>query len=229
MSTATTIKLSKKTLDILKNFASINSNILVNPGKVISTISPVKNVLAEATVEEEFDVQFGVWDLNKFLGTISLFADPEFEFHDKYVVISGSNGASVKYFYCEPKLLTTPTKKIQMPPAVVSFTLTNKVFVELQKAASVLQLPDIAVRSNGGRVELVALDKADATSNNYSVDVGKNEEDSDFEFYFKVENLKMLPGDYAVEITEKIVSKFTHTSLDLSYWIALEPDSKYNG
>jgi hypothetical protein len=227
MSTATTIKLSKKTLEILKNFASINSNILVNPGSNITTISPVKNVLAEATVEETFDVQFGVWDLNKFLGTISLFEDPEFEFHDKYVTISGSNGSSVKYFYCEPKLLTTPTKKIQMPSSVVSFKLTQKNFTELQKAASVLQLPDIAVRSNDGRIELVALDKNDATSNSYSVDVG--ETDVDFEFYFKVENLKLINGDYNVEITEKIVSKFTHTNLDLSYWIALEPDSKYNG
>jgi hypothetical protein len=227
MSTATTIKLSKKTLEILKNFASINSNILVNPGSNITTISPVKNVLAEATVEETFDVQFGVWDLNKFLGTISLFEDPEFEFHDKYVTISGSNGSSVKYFYCEPKLLTTPTKKIQMPSSVVSFKLTQKNFTELQKAASVLQLPDIAVRSNDGRIELVALDKNDATSNSYSVDVG--ETDVDFEFYFKVENLKLINGDYNVEITEKIVSKFTHTNLNLSYWIALEPDSKYNG
>jgi len=227
MSTATTIKLSKKTLDILKNFASINSNILVNSGNTITTISPVKNVLAEATVEETFDTQFGVWDLNKFLGTVSLFDDPEFEFHDKYVTISGSNGSSVKYFYCEPKLLTTPTKKIQMPTSVVSFKLTQKHFTELQKAASVLQLPDIAVRSNDGRIELVALDKNDTTSNSYSVDVGETE--VDFEFYFKVENLKLIYGDYSVEITEKIVSKFTHETLNLSYWIALEPDSKYNG
>jgi hypothetical protein len=227
MSTVTTIKLSKKTLDILKNYASINSNILVNPGNVITTISPVKNVLAEATVEETFDTQFGVWDLNKFLGTVSLFNDPEFEFHEKYVNISGSNGSSVKYFYCEPKLLTTPTKKIQMPASVVDFKLTQKNFNELQKAASVLQLPDIAVRSNDGRIELVALDKNDSSSNSYSVDVG--ETDADFEFYFKVENLKLIYGDYSVEITEKIVSKFTHETLNLSYWIALEPDSKYNG
>jgi hypothetical protein len=227
MSTATTIKLSKKTLDILKNYASINSNILVNPGNIITTISPVKNVLAEAKVEESFDTTFGVWDLNKFLGTVSLFSDPEFEFHEKYVTISGANGSSVKYFYCEPKLLTTPTKKINMPTSVVKFKLTQKTFNELQKAASVLQLPDIAVRSNGGRMELVALDKNDDSSNNYSVDLG--ETDADFEFYFKVENLKLLAGDYTVEITEKIVSKFSHETIDLSYWIALEPDSKYNG
>jgi len=227
MSTATTIKLSKKTLDILKNYASINSNILVNPGNIITTISPVKNVLAEAKVEESFDTTFGVWDLNKFLGTVSLFDDPEFEFHEKYVTISGANGSSVKYFYCEPKLLTTPTKKINMPTSVVKFKLTQKTFNELQKAASVLQLPDIAVRSNDGRMELVALDKNDDSSNNYSVDLG--ETDADFEFYFKVENLKLLAGDYTVEITEKIVSKFSHETIDLSYWIALEPDSKYNG
>lgn len=227
MSTATTIKLSKKTLEILKNFASINSNILVNPGNVITTISPVKNVLAEASVDETFDTQFGVWDLNKFLGTVSLFTDPEFEFHEKFVTISGSNGSSVKYFYCEPKLLTTPTKKIQMPSSVVNFKLTQKNFIELQKAASVLQLSDIAVRSNDGRMELVALDKNDSSSNSYSVDLGETE--ADFEFYFKVENLKLIGGDYSVEITEKIVSKFTHETLNLSYWIALEPDSKYNG
>lgn len=227
MTTATTIKLSKKTLEILKNFASINSNILVNPGNVITTISPVKNVLAEAKVEEHFDTAFGIWDMNKFLGTVSLFSDPEFEFHEKYVTISGSNGSSVKYFYCEPKLLTTPTKKIQMPAGVVQFKLTQKTFNELQKAASVLQLSDIAVRSNNGRMELVALDKNDDSSNNYSVDLGKT--DADFEFYFKVENLKLMAGDYSVEITEKIVSKFSHETFDLSYWIALEPDSKYNG
>lgn len=227
MSTATTIKLSKKTLEILKNFASINSNILVNPGNIITTISPVKNVLAEASVDETFDTQFGVWDLNKFLGTVSLFTDPEFEFHEKFVTISGSNGSSVKYFYCEPKLLTTPTKKIQMPSSVVNFKLTQKNFIELQKAASVLQLSDIAVRSNDGRMELVALDKNDSSSNSYSVDLGETE--ADFEFYFKVENLKLIGGDYSVEITEKIVSKFTHETLNLSYWIALEPDSKYNG
>lgn len=227
MATATTIKLSKKTLDILKNYASINSNILVNPGNVITTISPVKNVLAEAKVEESFDTTFGIWDLNKFLGTVSLFEDPEFEFHDKYVTISGANGSSVKYFYCEPKLLTTPSKKINMPASVVKFKLTQKTFNELQKAASVLQFTDIAVRSNDGRMELVALDKNDDTSNNYSVDLGETE--ADFEFYFKVENLKLLAGDYTVEITEKIVSKFSHETIDLSYWIALEPDSKYNG
>ena len=125
MSTTTAMKISKKTLEILKNYASINSNILVQPGNSITTISPVKNVLAEAKVEENFDTQFGIWDLNKFLGVVSLFNDPEFEFEDKCVNIVGSSGSSVKYHYCEPKLLTVPTKKINMPSSVIAFTLTQ--------------------------------------------------------------------------------------------------------
>ena len=227
METLTAMKLSKNTTNILKNFSTINSNILVEPGNVIKTISPVKNVMAQATVSETFDCQFGIWDLNKLLGTISLFDDPEFYFEDNHVTIVGSNGTKVTYYYSEPKLLTTINKTITMPETVVSFELKNDDFLELQKAASVLQLPDLCLRSSGTAIELVALDKKDSTSNNYSVEVGINHDDDDFEFYFKVENLKLLPGDYDVEVTEKVVSKFTNQDTSLCYWIALESDSRY--
>ena len=230
METLTNMKLSKNTLDILKNFSTINSNILVEPGNVIKTVSPVKNVMAQATVKETFDCQFGIWDLGKFLGTISLFEDPDFSFDDKHVTISGSNGTKVTYYYSEPKLLTTINKDIKMPETVVSFELKNDDFSELQKAAAVLQLPDLCLRSDGGRMQLVALDKKDSTSNNYSIDLGiLPHDDHDFEFYFKVENLKLLPGNYDVEVTEKVVSKFTNQDLSLCYWIALESDSRYEG
>lgn len=230
METLTTMKLSKNTLDILKNFSTINSNILVEPGNVIKTVSPVKNVMSQATVKEKFDCQFGIWDLGKFLGTISLFEDPDFSFDDKHVTISGSNGTKVTYYYSEPKLLTTINKDIKMPETVVSFELKNDDFSELQKAAAVLQLPDLSLRSDGGRMQLVALDKKDVTSNNYSIDLGiLPHDDHDFEFYFKVENLKLLPGNYNVEVTEKVVSKFTNQDLSLCYWIALESDSRYEG
>ena len=227
METLTAMKLSKKTIEILKNFSTINSNILVEPGNVIKTISPVKNVMAQATVSETFDTQFGIWDLNKLFGTISLFESPEFFFEKNNVTIVGSNGTKVTYYYSEPKLLTTINKTITMPETVVSFELNNDDFSELQKAASVLQLPDLCLRSSGNIIELVAMDKKDSTSNNYSVEVGTNNENEDFEFYFKVENLKLMPGDYDVEVTEKVVSKFTNQSTDLSYWIALESDSRY--
>jgi len=227
MEILTAMKLSKKTIEILKNFSTINSNILVEPGNTIKTISPVKNVMAQATVSETFDCQFGIWDLNKLLGTISLFDDPEFYFEDNYVTIVGSNGTKVTYYYSEPKLLTTINKTITMPETVVSFELNNDDFTELQKASSVLQLPDLCLRSSGSIIELVSMDKKDSTSNNYSVEVGTNSNNEDFEFYFKVENLKLMPGDYNVEVTEKVVSKFTNKSTDLSYWIALESDSRY--
>ena len=230
METLNTMKLSKETIEILKNFSTINSNILVEPGNVIKTISPVKNVMSEATVSETFDTQFGIWDLGKFLGTISLFDDAEFFFEENYVTIAGSNGTKVTYYFSEPKLLTTINKSINMPDSVVSFVLKENDFAELQKAASVLQLQDLCLRTDGGRMELVALDKKDSTSNNYSIDLGAlSHDDHDFEFYFKVENLKLMSGDYDVEVTDKGVSKFTSKSLDLTYWIALESDSRYGG
>lgn len=220
------IKLSKETIEILKNFASINSNILVSPGQSLTTVSPVKNVLAEAKVQETFPMQFGLWDLNKFLGVVSLFADPEFVFEEKYVTIHNKN-SSVKFFYSEPKLLTTPTKKIMMPDVVINFDLQQKDFSELMKAASILQLSDICVRSNDENIEMVAMDKKDTTSNSYSIVVGKNTGNAEFKMFMKAENLKMLPGDYEVGISQKVVSRFVSKNRYLTYWIALETESTY--
>ena len=227
-STATaTTKISKESLEVLKNFSSINSNILVKPGSTLTTVSPVKNVMAEATVPELFDSEFGIWDLNKFLGTISLFDSPEFEFNDNFVKIS-SGSTEVVYYYCEPKLLTTVSKKITMPDSVLDFTLKQSDLLELQKAASVMQLPDMVVRSNGSDVELAVLDKKDSTSNTYSIGVDVTT-DAEFDFYFKVENLKMIGGDYDVTISEKKISQLSNTNGKVKYWIALETDSTYNG
>jgi len=222
-------KISNETLEVLKNFSSINSNILVKEGNKLTTISPVKNVMAEAEISETFDQEFGIWDLNKFLGTVSLFEDPEFFFNEKSVnITSQKNNSSVRYYYSEPSLLTTVNKKINMPESVVDCVLTQSHFNDVLKAASVLQVNDIAVRSNGNTIELVALDKKDSSSNSYSIEVGTLPHDNhDFVFYFKAENLKMLPGDYNVSITEKVVSQFAHTGRNLTYWVALESDSKY--
>ena len=222
--------ITNNTLEILKNFASIISNIRVKEGNVLSTISPVKNVMAEATITETFDTQFGIWDLNKFLGTVSLFDSPEFLFEENFVTISSNkNNSSVKYYYSEPSLLTTVNRQINMPDSVVDCTITEKTFNDITKAASVLQVGDIAIRSNANELEIVALDKKDSTSNSYSITLGDLPHgDHDFCFYFKAENLKMLPGDYDVSITEKVVSQFTNTNLSLKYWVALESDSYYN-
>ena len=225
--TMNTVKLSRNTFDILKNFATINTNLLVESGNKIKTLSAMKNIMSEAVVAEDFDTPFGIWDLNKFLGTISLFDSPELTFEEKYVTISGKNGASVRYHYSDPSLLLTSTQELKMPEPVVKFELTQKQFAEIQKAASVLQVPDICLRNDGEVLQLVALDKGDRGSNSYSIDLGEVGTTEDFEFYFKVENLKILPGDYDVSVTEKIVSQFTHQSVDLKYWIAMESDSRY--
>tara|TARA_R110002020_G_scaffold221133_1_gene429159 strand:- start:18060 stop:18731 length:672 start_codon:yes stop_codon:yes gene_type:complete len=223
------VKLSKETLNIFKNYSTINSNILVNPGNTISTVTPAKNLMAEAKVAETFDVEFGVWDLSKFLGTISLFQDPDFEFNKKFVLIRSGTGSCVKYYYAEPSLLTVPTKKVQMPETVVSFNLTESSFSEIQRASSVLQLPDLSIQSKDGVILAVVIDGSDPSSNDYSIELGLNETGANFDFRFKIENLKFIPGDYTVNITEKIVSEFVNTSVDLTYWVALESSSTYIG
>lgn len=229
MATATKTKISKQTIELLKNFASINSNILVMPGNKIKTISNYKNVLAEATVEETFDTEFGIWDLNKLLGTISLFDSPTFEFNEKNVVIEGENGATVVYYYSEPKLLTTVNKELKMPAAVVNCEIKEENFKEIQRAAGVLQLPDLKISSEGDKIALTVHDRKDPSSNSYTFEVGDNPDDVDFTFLFKVENMKMLSGDYNVEICKNSVAKFNNQAIDVSYWVAMEPDSTYNG
>lgn len=229
MNSTNVMKLSKKTIDILKNYSSINSNILINSGNKISTISPVKTILSEAEVDENFDVSFGIWDLPKFLGTVSLFNDPDFDFQEKFVVISDGN-RSVKYHYCEPKLLTVPTKKINMPKSNVSFLITNSELNELKKAASILGVSDLTVEPNDDEGIIIKVhDKKDNGSNSYVINIDEDVQfDGSFCSNFMIENLKLYPGDYEVQISSNVVSKFKNTNSDISYWIALEMDSSYS-
>jgi hypothetical protein len=224
------IKLSNDTLSILKNYSQINSNLLIKEGNQITTLSPAKNIVSIAKVSEWFPVEFGVWDLSKLLGTISLFDNAEFEFNEKSMNIIGSGGAKVSYYYSEPRLLTVLEKEVKVPESVVSFTLTEDIFNSIQKAAAIMQLPDLCIRSTDeGNIEMVVLDKKSPTSNSYNVEVGESDTDSDFCFYLKMENLKLLSGNYEVEVCKSVVSKFTHTKKDIIYYIALESDSKYGG
>ena len=224
------MKISQETISILKNFSTINSNLLVKEGNTLTTISPTKNILAEATVSETFDVEFGIWDLSKFLATISLFKDPDFDFTEDHVDISSEDSkASIKYYYSEPELLVKADKKLKMPTTPVNFILTSKDYNELQKAASVLQAPDLALESTeDGRMVLRVFDRKDSTSHSYSIDVGENKSSSSFSFLFKTENLKMIPGTYEVGISEKKVSQFKNAN-GITYWISLEADSVFEG
>lgn len=223
-----TVTFSKNTLAILKNFSSLNSNLLVKPGNVIKTITPSKNGMAIATVEETFDVEFGIWDLNKFLGVISLFNNPTFNFSDKSVKIKNGGSSVVNYYYSEPRLLTVPTKDIVMPAVNVSVELTEKSFSELQKAASVMQLPDLSFTSEDGTVVAKVSDLSDPTTNSYKITVNESYSGQDFLFNFKMENIKIFPGDYKINFAKNVVGEFVNKTIPLKYWFAMEANtSKY--
>jgi hypothetical protein len=222
----TTMKLSDKTISVLKNFSSINQSILFKEGRKLRTISVMKNILAEATVTEEFMKDFGIYDLNQFLNGLSLHSNPELDFaNDGYVMIREGKSRS-KYFFADPNVIVTPPEKeITLPSEDVSFELSTDQLAQLLKAAAIYQLPDLSAVGENGVVKLVVRDKKNDTSNDYAVVVGETE--AEFSFNFKVENIKVLPGTYEVSVSQKLLSRFTSKNHDLTYYIALEPDSTF--
>jgi len=220
------MKLSDSTLSLLKNFSTINTSILFKKGNKLRTISVMKNILAEATVSEEFPKDFGIYDLNQFLNGMGLHNSPELDFReDNYVLIKEGKMRS-KYFFADANVIVTPPdKSMELPSEDVSFELSTDQLDKLLKAAAVYQLPDLSVEGGEGVVKIVVRDKKNDTSNSFSIVVGDTE--SIFSFNFKVENIKILPGTYEVVVSEKLISKFTCKNYDLTYFIALEPDSTF--
>ena len=220
------MKLSESTLSLLKNFSTINQSILFKKGTRLRTISVMKNILAEATIAEEFPKDFGIYDLNQYLNGLSLHNDPELDFEaDNYVVIREGRSRS-KYFFADPSvIITPPDKSLTLPDESVAFELSTDQLDKLLKAAAIYQLPDLSVEGANGVVKVLVRDKKNETSNDYSVVVGETE--SVFSFNFKVENIKILPGNYEVVCSQKNLSRFTSKNQDLVYYIALEPDSTF--
>jgi len=220
------MKLSDKTVNILKNFSSINQSILLKEGNKLRTISVMKNILAEAVIDEDIPKTFGIYDLNQFLNGLGLHQSPDLDFDNEgYVVIKEGRMRS-KYFFADENVIVTPPEKdIALPSQDVCFELDTNQLDKLLKAASVYQLPDISAIGEAGVVKLVVRDKKNDTSNDFSIIVGETE--SEFVFNFKVENIKIIPGTYEVVVSSKLLSKFTNKNYDLSYWIALEPDSTF--
>jgi len=220
------MKLSDKTLSVLKNFSTINQSILFKQGNKLRTISVMKNILAEATISEELPKDFGIYDLSQFLNGLSLHQSPELDFaNDGHVVIKEGRMRS-KYFFADPNVIITPPEKaIDLPSEDVSFELRTEQLDKLLKAAAVYQLPDLAVVGGEGVVKIVVRDKKNDTSNDFAVVVGDT--DKEFSFNFKVENIKILPGTYDVIVSQKLLSRFVSKNHDLTYYIALEPDSTF--
>ena len=219
------MKLSEQTVAILKNFSAINQNLIIKQGSEISTVSAMKNIVASAKVEESFPVEFAIYDLNEFLSALSLFEKPDLDFQENYVVITeaGSKGKSLKYWYSEPSVVTTPSKEVTMPSSEVKFPLQSNVLSEVQKAAAVIGAPDMVLEDD----ELRVTDKKNDTANSYSTSLDTESNGANYKFWFKVENLKLLPGCYDVEVSSKRISHFQNKKLPVGYFIALEPESSY--
>jgi len=221
-----TMKLSDKTLVILKNFAGINNSILVKRGDNLRTISLAKNILAEANINEEFPRDFAIYDLNQFLNGLGLHQDPELDFKEDSFLSIREGKRRVKYFFADPQVITSPPEKtLTLPTEDVCFQLDSVTLEKLLKAAAVYQLPDFSAVGEAGVVKLMVHDKKNDTSNEYSVVVGETIDT--FSFNFKVENIKILPGSYEVVISQKLLSRFVNENYNLTYFIALEPDSTF--
>ena len=220
------MKLSDKTLTLLKNFSTINQSILFKQGSSLRTISVMKNILAEAQIDEDLPKDFGIYDLNQFLNGLGLHNSPELDFADANYVVIKEGRMKSKYFFADPnEIVTPPDKEITLPSEDVTFELSTQQLDRLLKAAAIYQLPDLSVIGENGVVKVLVRDKKNDTSNDFSIVVG--ETDSTFSFNFKVENIKIVPGTYEVVVSQKLLSRFTCQNYALKYYIALEPDSTF--
>ena len=218
------MKLSSQTINVLKNFSTINQNLVIKEGSDIATMSAMKNIVAKAKVEESFTKEFAIYDLNEFLSALSLFGTPDLDFQNDFVVITEEGSSkSLKYWYSDPSVVTTPNKDITMPSNEVKFDFSSDILAEITRAASVIGAPDMVLENGKLRVT----DKKNTTANDYATELDVPDSDVKYKFWFKVENLKLIPGSYGVEVSSKNISKFSNTNIDIEYFIALEPESSY--
>ena len=222
------MKVSDQTLEVLKNFSEINTNILVKPGSELSTISTMKNILAKATITESFDKQFAIYDLSELLGIVSAFDKPDLDMtNEKYMTVNSEGSKSkAKYYYSDESVVVAPQKDVVMPDAEVSFELKNEILSKLMKMSAIMKLPDLSLVGKKGQDLILKVHDKKNSANSYEEPVGTA--NADFVFNFKIENSKIVPGDYDVAVSSKSISHFKNKTKPVEYWIALEPDSKVN-
>ena len=220
------MKLSDATLDVLKNFSTVNQNILVKEGSKLRTMSTMKNILGEANIGEVFPKEFGIYDLNEFLGVFSLTKDAELEFANDSFMVVKSGRTKIKYFFSDPSILTTPPETFNAPDCDVSFAVTRDILSSVLKSTAVMQLPDVVFSGvPGATIKITTTDLKNTTSNEFTQELSENTT-QEFKFHYKVDNLKMIPGDYDVSVsTTALVSNWKNSHKDISYWIALEQPS----
>tara|TARA_Y100000004_G_scaffold13281_1_gene14181 strand:+ start:1361 stop:2026 length:666 start_codon:yes stop_codon:yes gene_type:complete len=221
------MKISESTISILRNFSDINANILFKPGKTLNTVSTMKNIMAKADVEEQFETEFGVYDLPEFLRALDSFKQPVLNFNGSanLKIKDEKTSLTARYAFADKSTLVTPQKEIKMPDKTVSFTLKNEDYESVKRLYTNLSLPDIAFKGEKGKIKLVALDKKNSNSNESSITVG--ETDIDFTAYIKAENMKIIPGEYDVALSKAKIAHFINKKVKVQYWIALEADSTF--
>ena len=222
------MQLNDETLAVLKNFASIQPNVVLNEGNVVKTIAEAKNVMAVATLGQTFDKTVGIYNLDEFLAVLGLVDTPDLNFQDDFVTVkSGAGRSQVKYFYSDPSILTSPAKDIPMPDAEVKFTLDESTFKKVLRAAGALGHEKMTITATDGGIKLTVVDNTDSTSNAFEIVVPGTSESTDFTFVMNIANLKLISGDYDVEVSSRLISRFTNQSADIQYFIALEKSSTY--
>jgi|TARA_B100001013_G_C24483910_1_gene392383 hypothetical protein len=221
------MKISDNTIGILRNFSDINANILFKPGKTLTTVSTMKNIMAEAIVDNDFEQEFGVYDLPEFLRALDSFAQPVLNFNGttNLKIEDEKSSLSARYAFADKSTLRYPSKSITMPDKTVSFTLKNEDFEKVKKLYTNLSLPDVAFKGENGKIKLVALDKKNSNSNESSIEVGNT--NIEFTAYIKAENMKIVPGDYDVALSKAKIAHFINKKVKVQYWIALEADSTF--
>ena len=217
------MKLSDNTISVLKNYSTINQNLMINMGSTLSTMSAMKNIVAQATVEETFEQDVAIYDLNEFLACMSLFQNLDLDFQDDFVIMKGESNNSLKYWYSDPSVVTTVSKAIEMPQCEVNFSLSSEQLSDITKAAATIGAPDMVLEGGNLRVT----DKKNDTANSYSMNLFEDTSGVDYKFWFKVENLKLMAGTYDVSVSSNKISNFKNTNADIEYFIALEPESHY--
>ena len=223
------MELNDGTLQVLKNFSGINPNIIIKSGNVIKTISEAKNVLVRAEVDNDFPQDFGIYDLNEFIGVLSLVDKPNLSFSENFVTIGDSSGLSkIKYFFSAEDTLTTPQKDINMPDTEISFTLESTTLDKIKRAASTLGHNEVVIKPGNGCITISVTETQNSTANSFDIDIaGEYTEGQNFRMILDINNLKIIPGDYEVKLSSKLISQFTHKDMNLNYWIALEKTSTF--
>ena len=219
------MKLSENTVNVLRNFATINQGLVFKSGNTLRTVSKQQTVLAKATVTESFDNNFAIYDLNRFLAVLSSMNDPDLTVGTGNVKIASGTSKTTYGLSDETMVVSAPDNDISVQNAEVKFTLTKDNLAQVLKLSGVLGLPNIAVRGNRKKISIAAVDVKNQDSDVFSVDVGDT--DAEFQFIFVTENFKMIAGDYEVQISSKGVAHFKSKKDPLEYWIATEVGSKY--